>query len=53
MRRRRTAVPCGADSASHRYDAGARADGSTTRLRPDAAAKPDPLSGIQERQALR
>ncbi|WP_369230650.1 hypothetical protein AB5J56_05620 [Streptomyces sp. R21] len=53
MRRRRTAVPGGADSASHRYDGGARAHSGTTRLRSDAAAKTGRWSGIQERQAPR
>ncbi|MEU9286137.1 hypothetical protein AB0D57_15780 [Streptomyces sp. NPDC048275] len=52
MRRRRTAVPGGANSASHRYDVGARGDGSTMRLRPNAASKAAHLSGVQERQAL-
>ncbi|MEU6555201.1 hypothetical protein ABZ915_33720 [Streptomyces sp. NPDC046915] len=52
MRRRRTAAPGGAGSASHRHDDGARAGGSMTRLRPGAASKPHRLYGIQERQAL-
>ncbi|NGO08395.1 hypothetical protein G5C60_12370 [Streptomyces sp. HC44] len=53
MRRRRTAIPGGANNASHRYDAGAPGDGSTTRLRLNAASKATHLSGAQERQALR
>ncbi|MEU0116339.1 hypothetical protein ABZ137_22255 [Streptomyces bobili] len=52
MRRRRTAVPAGTDSASHRHDAGARGDDGTTRLRLNAAPQAAPSPGAQERQAL-
>ncbi|MFF7639305.1 hypothetical protein [Streptomyces canus] len=52
MRRRRTAVPAGTDSASHRHDAGARGDDGTTRLRRKSVSKAAHLPGVQERQAL-